>query len=184
MKKSIHLLTILALLHLGLASWKRCLRPGCAAITQAPMDLFSTSSPSQRESGIVTPGRCLRFANRIEPPPSPATRSGCRRAYTSPPLIRDRTTTFSMKSGVALYGGFDGTETSRNQRDWETNITTLSGDIGVAGDNSDNSYHVVTGSGVDETATLDGFTITGGNANAASPLIAVVECITIMAARA
>jgi hypothetical protein len=30
---------------------------------------------------------------------------------------------------------------------------------------SDNSYHVVTGSGADETAVLDGFVITGGNAN-------------------
>jgi hypothetical protein len=30
---------------------------------------------------------------------------------------------------------------------------------------SDNSYHVVTGSGSDETAVLDGFVITGGNAN-------------------
>jgi hypothetical protein len=35
----------------------------------------------------------------------------------------------------------------------------------VAGDNSDNSYHVVTGSGVDAGAVLDGFTIRGGNAD-------------------
>jgi hypothetical protein len=80
----------------------------------------------------------------------------------------DRTLTFALKSGVAIYGGFVGTETKRNQRDWETNVTTLSGDIGAAGDNSDNSYHVVTGSGVDATAILDGFTITGGNANGGS----------------
>jgi hypothetical protein len=37
----------------------------------------------------------------------------------------------------------------------------LSGDIGVYGDASDNAYHVVTGA---SGATLDGFTITGGNA--------------------
>jgi len=29
----------------------------------------------------------------------------------------DRTKSFAMKNGVDLYGGFDGTETSRDQRD-------------------------------------------------------------------
>ena len=79
----------------------------------------------------------------------------------------ERTDTFMLKSGVEIYGGFNGTETSREQRNWATNITTLSGDIGMTGDNSDNSYHVVTGSGTNNTAVLDGFTITGGNANGA-----------------
>lgn len=32
-----------------------------------------------------------------------------------------------MKSGVALYGGFNGTENSRLGRDWQTNITTIDG---------------------------------------------------------
>ncbi|UCF29066.1 MAG: tandem-95 repeat protein [Chloroflexota bacterium] len=77
----------------------------------------------------------------------------------------NRTDTFQLKSGVALYGGFAGTETARNQRDWETNLSVLSGDIGVLGDISDNSLHVVVGDYVDATAILDGFTITGGNAD-------------------
>lgn len=76
-----------------------------------------------------------------------------------------RADTFQLVSGVGLYGGFAGTETSREQRDWETNLTVLSGDIGVEGDSSDNSYHVVTGISLDTTTLLDGFTITGGNAN-------------------
>jgi parallel beta-helix repeat protein len=69
--------------------------------------------------------------------------------------------TFQLLDGVAIYGGFDGTETLRGQRDWEVNVTTLSGDIGVSGDDSDNAYHVVTGA---DNATLDGFTVTAGNA--------------------
>ena len=79
----------------------------------------------------------------------------------------DREATFQLKSGVAIYGGFAGTETSFDQRDWETNPTILSGDIGTDDVDTDNSYHVVTGSAVDTTAILDGFTITGGNANGA-----------------
>jgi len=77
----------------------------------------------------------------------------------------NRNASFSLESGVGIYGGFAGTETSRDQRNWETNLTTLSGDIGVVGDNSDNSYHVVYANNVDALAVLDGFTITSGNAN-------------------
>jgi hypothetical protein len=76
----------------------------------------------------------------------------------------DRTATFQLKNGVAVYGGFAGTETARNQRSPATNVTTLSGEIGIPG-NGDNSYHVVTGA---TGAILDGFTITAGNANGAS----------------
>ncbi len=73
----------------------------------------------------------------------------------------DRNITFGMKNGVAIYGGFNGTETQLSQRNWLTNVTTLSGDIGPAGD-AGNSYTVVlAGSGVNTTAILDGFTVTG-----------------------
>ena len=50
----------------------------------------------------------------------------------------------------------------------ETNVTILSGDIGVADDNSDNSYHVIVGSNTNNSAVLDGFTVTGGNADGSS----------------
>ncbi len=74
----------------------------------------------------------------------------------------DRLATFSLKSDVALYGGFAGVESSQDERNWQTNVTILSGDIGVAGDIEDNSIHIVTGA---DGARLDGFTITGGNAS-------------------
>jgi predicted outer membrane repeat protein len=82
-----------------------------------------------------------------------------------PTTSTDRTASFVLDAGVAVYGGFAGTETALSQRNVATNGTELSGDIGTVGDNSDNSYHVVTSSGLDKTAILDGFTITGGNAN-------------------
>ena len=74
----------------------------------------------------------------------------------------DRSISFLLVAGVGLYGGFVGTETALGQRDWETNATILSGDIGTSGSATDNSYHVVAGA---HLAVLDGFTITGGNAN-------------------
>ena len=75
----------------------------------------------------------------------------------------DRTISFKLRDGVALYGGFAGTEALRTQRNWTDNVTTLSGDIGTPNILKDNSYHVVDVSGV--TSFLDGFTITKGNAN-------------------
>ncbi|MBN2776399.1 MAG: hypothetical protein JXR36_02075, partial [Bacteroidales bacterium] len=75
---------------------------------------------------------------------------------------------FSLKPNVALYGGFNGTETSVDQRDFRANETILSGDIGIEGDNSDNAYHVIYHyfeSDIDSTAIIDGFSISDGNAN-------------------
>jgi hypothetical protein len=80
----------------------------------------------------------------------------------------DRTVSFVLKNGVAVYGGFAGKETSWDLSDVTTNVTILSGDIGLPGDHSDNSYHVVAGSRANEYARLDGFTITAGNANSPS----------------
>jgi hypothetical protein len=74
----------------------------------------------------------------------------------------DRYATFQLKNGVSIYGGFP---TGGGSRDPNTYVTFLSGDIGVADNKNDNSYHVVNGSGTNSTAILDGFTITKGYAN-------------------
>ncbi len=86
----------------------------------------------------------------------------------------DREATFQLINGVALYGGFVGDEDpvtfDLNTRDFTANETTLTGDLSNDdepgfGNNGENSYHVVTGSDTDATATTDGFTIAGGNAD-------------------
>ncbi|MGV7976368.1 MAG: choice-of-anchor Q domain-containing protein [Anaerolineaceae bacterium] len=79
-----------------------------------------------------------------------------------PTTDSNRDATFFLESGVSVYGGFPAAGGTWDERDWNTNITILSGDIGTEGVNTDNTRHVVTGSGADETAVLDGFTISGG----------------------
>jgi hypothetical protein len=71
----------------------------------------------------------------------------------------DRTVSFVLRPDVWVYGGFAGDELLLEQRDWVANLTTLSGDIGVPGDHTDNTHHVVVAA---DNSRLDGFTITGG----------------------
>ncbi|RMH20313.1 MAG: hypothetical protein D6698_04430, partial [Gammaproteobacteria bacterium] len=82
----------------------------------------------------------------------------------------DRSVSFVMKNNLAIYGGFNGTETMLSQRDWVANVTVLSGDIGTQGDDSDNSLHIIfnDNNGLNSSALLDGFTITKGKANGPS----------------
>lgn len=82
-----------------------------------------------------------------------------------PTSAADRTISHALKTGVAVYGGFTGTETAVGQRDWKKNATVLSGDIGILGDASDNSFHVLRPPSVGATAILDGFTVSDGRAN-------------------
>jgi hypothetical protein len=95
------------------------------------------------------------------------------------------TASFALTSGVALYGGFDPSSGANTfpERNWDAFPTVLSGDL--AGDDTttahnvitttahisgSNACHVVTASGVDNTAILDGFTITGGSAEGSCSL--------------
>ncbi|MGB0431905.1 MAG: DUF1565 domain-containing protein, partial [Bacteroidia bacterium] len=77
---------------------------------------------------------------------------------------------FYLKGGVEIYGGFAGTETTLAQRDPANNPTILSGDIGTANVITDNCYHVIVSANESSAGTLDGFTITKGNANGSSTL--------------
>ncbi len=85
-----------------------------------------------------------------------------------------RSASFQLVSGVELYGGFDGTETTRDERDYRSNVTILSGDLDENDippfvQNTNNAYHAITASGVTSTSIVDGFTIRSGNADDTTP---------------
>jgi len=61
---------------------------------------------------------------------------------------------FTMKTGVSIYGGFAGTETKLSQRNWLTNTCILHGTGNRVISNSSTT-----------SVTLDGFTITAGSSN-------------------
>ena len=75
-----------------------------------------------------------------------------------------RNASFRLVSGVAVYGGFGGDEGALGERDLENHTTVLSGDLDGDGDQTGNTYHVVTSTGANPSTVLDGFTITLGNA--------------------
>jgi hypothetical protein len=91
----------------------------------------------------------------------------------------DCKSTFQLINGVILKGGYGGfSEPDPDARYIDLYKTILSGDLSgndieIANtkdlfdepSRDENSYHVVTGSGTNVTAVLDGFTIIGGNAN-------------------
>lgn len=65
----------------------------------------------------------------------------------------------TLTTGVAVYGGFAGGESHLSERNHSVNATTIDGS---------GQLHVVTLDGVSHSR-IDGFTITGGDANGADP---------------
>ena len=80
------------------------------------------------------------------------------------PDATDRNISFEIPSGVKIYGGYAGSGTPglRNS------TSILSGNINDIGLSSDNSYTIVYFLNSSASTLLDGFTITGGQANGVS----------------
>lgn len=102
----------------------------------------------------------------------------------------NRNATFQLRKNVAIYGGFAGNETLLSERNWQSNVTVLSGDLEQNDTGKDangvlttpaqivgaNAYRVVMGNGVTTTAVLDGFTLTGGKADGSSASPCATAC--------
>ncbi|MVO09840.1 T9SS type A sorting domain-containing protein [Flavobacterium sp. TP390] len=93
------------------------------------------------------------------------------------PTSGGRNSTFLISDRMNMYGGFNGTESTLEQRDFRANVTVLNGDVN-GNDNSnvnptepsraDNLYHILTLKGQISNAIIDGFTFSGANANGTS----------------
>ncbi len=82
----------------------------------------------------------------------------------------NRDSTFYLKNGFRLRGGFAGDGPSPDIQNPEIYETILSGDIGVMGESGDNSYSIVTSSGnMDENTLLEGLIIEDGAATSDNP---------------
>ncbi len=91
----------------------------------------------------------------------------------------DRKATFQLKNGVTVNGGYAGLgQPDPNNRNIDLYKTILSGDLDgndvdvndpcdllTEPTRAENSYNVVTSHHADPTSVLDGFTVTGGNAD-------------------
>lgn len=82
-----------------------------------------------------------------------------------PTTSDDRTVAFVLPKGVKVFGGFAGTEKTLEERNWDKNLSILSGEIGDAKTLEDNAQTVVYFNGATPDTWLDGVTITAGFAN-------------------
>lgn len=80
----------------------------------------------------------------------------------------DRNRSLEMRNGLAIRGGFAGTETQRGQANRFDNRTLLTGNIN-APTFSDNTRHMVRADGVDASGLLKDVTIERGNATGPVP---------------
>lgn len=105
-----------------------------------------------------------------------------------PSATGDDTASFEVRDGVKLFGGYTGTGADPDFRDPWSNLSILSGDIGnddanalttQIDNNTDdivgpNSAHVLLLEGtpgvITESTVIDGFVITGGDAQGSGPL--------------
>jgi hypothetical protein len=135
-------------------------------------DAAGTNDGSSWEDAYVYLQDALTDANSAEKPVEIRVAQGIYKPDQGANQIpRDRGATFQLINNVTLNGGYAGFgETDPNVRDVDLYEVILSGDLN--GDdapnfsnNSENSYHIIVGSGTDRTAVLDGFSVTAGNAN-------------------
>ncbi len=126
------------------------------------MNALSGNMPSCRYTGYTLLYEAIR-----DVPDS--CRVWVKKGVYKPCTDNDRSKSFHLYAGNKLYGGFGGTESDFTQREINMNPTVLSGDIGIAGDSLDNSFHIITSrfkpGSISDEAFVSGFTFRDANAN-------------------
>ncbi|MGB4775975.1 MAG: choice-of-anchor Q domain-containing protein [Daejeonella sp.] len=129
---------------------------------------WANAAPGVQLQNLINTGGAAYIAN------NPATRTQIWVAVgtytpTNNPVVGssdNRNTTFLLKNGVELYGGFAGIASETiTTRIIVNNPTILSGDLGILSNSTDNAYHVIVSAGNNNTTILDGFIVEKGNAD-------------------
>jgi phosphotriesterase-related protein len=145
-------------------------------------DAAGANDGSSWENAYVYLQDALTDANSAEKPVEIRVAQGAYKPHQSRMPINEffwRSTSFELINEVVLKGGYAGIkELDPNAREIGLYETTLSGDLysddAQVADPCDlqdeptraeNSFHVVIANGINETTILDGFNITGGNAD-------------------
>ena len=154
----------------------------CGKIIYVDDDAAGANDGSNWENAYVYLQDALTDANSIEKPVEIRVAQGVYKPHQSQVPILElfwRTASFELINSVVIKGCYAGIkESDPNARDIGLYETILSGDLysddAQVADPCDlqdeptraeNSFHVVTANRINETAILDGFTITGGNAD-------------------
>ncbi|MHC4497986.1 MAG: choice-of-anchor Q domain-containing protein, partial [Planctomycetota bacterium] len=134
----------------------------------------------------ITTGEVWSFTTESGPPPSVPSAMAAGIASETSIMDHCRLATFVLKEDVIIKGGYAGFgEPDPDARDIDAYKTVLSGDMNgddvevndpcdllTEASRADNCYHVVTSRWIDPygpNTVLDGFTITGGNADGQYP---------------
>ncbi|MEQ1746214.1 MAG: HYR domain-containing protein [Saprospiraceae bacterium] len=154
--------------------------PGQQTACCPPADIFYVNAAATgANNGSSWADAFTDLQNALNSPCTGITQIWVAEGTYKPTSGTDRSISFVMKNGVEILGGFPNTGDpgfgDRNPNP-ATNGTVLSGDINTAGTDSDNSYSVVMGSGTNNTAVLDGFTVTLGNADGPGGFLDPQQC--------
>lgn len=123
------------------------------SLTNGPGDSWATAFQRLPPAiNAAAPGDCIWVAEGVYTPTNSA----------------NRAKSFTFNKALNVFGGFAGDELCFSNRKGNFWGTVLSGDIGMPGDSTDNSYTVVSIEGVSVVGmktdvVLDGFRITDGN---------------------
>ena len=127
-------------------SGRRSSRWRCAP--RGPPRLYPPSSTSRPTRAARTTARAGRTPTRASSPALAAADASdeiwVAAATYKPTATADRTISFALKNGVGVYGGFDGTETMRSQRNPAAQRHDPLRRHRDRGSAADNSFHVVT----------------------------------------
>ena len=136
-----------------------------------------TSALSGNAGSCRYPGQTLLYEAMKDA--APGTEIWLRQGIYLPSLNGNRDHSFTVGSGVKVYGGFAGNEALLIQRDPANNRTIFSGNIGDTTTDTDNTYHILNinpaNSVYADSALIDGITLENARTEGTDAAAVVIQ---------